>query len=88
MLKAMYAVLGLPKKQRGGGLTTLHNIRAAAEREPRPTGPASASDQRLAGIGGDGWPTRVGQSVCGAVWKLIGLRGERSTVRVKMSGRP
>ena len=33
-LRLMYAVLGLPKKQRAGGLTTLTNIKAAAEREP------------------------------------------------------
>jgi hypothetical protein len=33
-LKLMYAVFGLPKKQRAGGLTTLTNIKAAAEREP------------------------------------------------------
>lgn len=31
-LKLMYAVVGLPKKQRAGGLTTLANIKAAAER--------------------------------------------------------
>jgi uncharacterized protein YndB with AHSA1/START domain len=30
-LKAMYKVLSLPKKQREGGLTTLRNIKAAAE---------------------------------------------------------
>ena len=30
-LKLMYAVFGLPKKQRAGGLTTLSNIKAAAE---------------------------------------------------------
>jgi hypothetical protein len=33
-LRLMYAVFGLPKKQRAGGLTTLTNIKAAAEREP------------------------------------------------------
>jgi uncharacterized protein YndB with AHSA1/START domain len=31
VLKAMYMVLSLPKKQREGGLTTLRNIKAAAE---------------------------------------------------------
>lgn len=31
-LKAMYKVLRLPRKQREGGLTTLANIKAAAER--------------------------------------------------------
>lgn len=33
-LKLMYAVLGLPNKQRTGGRTTLTNIKTAAEREP------------------------------------------------------
>jgi uncharacterized protein YndB with AHSA1/START domain len=33
VLKAMYAVFGLPKKQRAGGLTTLNNIKTSAERE-------------------------------------------------------
>ena len=33
VLKMMYAVFGLPKKQRAGGLTTLTNIKTAAERE-------------------------------------------------------
>jgi hypothetical protein len=33
VLKTMYAVFGLPKKQRTGGLTTLNNIKTAAERE-------------------------------------------------------
>lgn len=32
-LKAMYAVFGLPKKQRSGGRTTLDSIKAAAELE-------------------------------------------------------
>ena len=31
MLKTMYAVFGLPKKQVAGGRTTLHNIKTAAE---------------------------------------------------------
>lgn len=31
-LKAMYALVGLRKKQRAGGITTLTNIKAAAER--------------------------------------------------------
>ena len=31
MLKAMYKILNLPKKQRAGAITTLHNIKAAAE---------------------------------------------------------
>lgn len=35
MLKAIYAVFGLPKKQRAGGLTTLNNIKTAAEHEAR-----------------------------------------------------
>lgn len=33
-LKAMYKALSLPKKQRAGGITTLENIRAAAESPP------------------------------------------------------
>jgi uncharacterized protein YndB with AHSA1/START domain len=33
-LKLMYAVFRLPNKQRAGGLTTLTNIKAAAERTP------------------------------------------------------
>lgn len=32
MLKALYKVMSLPRKQREGGLTTLRNIKAAAER--------------------------------------------------------
>jgi hypothetical protein len=33
-LKAMYKVLSLPRKQRQGGITTLTNIKAAAEGGP------------------------------------------------------
>jgi hypothetical protein len=33
MLKSVYAVMSLPKKQREGGLTTLNNIKVAAETE-------------------------------------------------------
>jgi len=37
MLKTMYAVFGLPKKQLAGGITTLNNIKSAAEREASAT---------------------------------------------------